>query len=123
MCIVAFPDPQSVTIAGTAISLPLISREGAQTEYKSADGATRLSVQHSGTKRFRRTARITTTKTSADPLVVSQNVRLSASVYVVLDVPVDGYTATEQTALVAGLTKWLTDTTNANTVRLVGGES
>lgn len=119
----AFPDPQSVTISGSAVSLPLISREGTSTEYRSGDGATRLTIQHTGTKRFRRTARITTTKISTDPLVVAQNVRLSASAYVVLDVPVDGYTSAEQTALVAALTKWLTDTTNANTVRLVGGES
>ncbi len=119
----AFPDPQSVTISGSAISLPLISREGATTEYRSADGATKLAVQHTGTKRFRRTARITTTKVSSDPLVVSQNVRLSASVYVVLDVPVDGYTAAEQTALLAALALWMTASTNANSVRLVGGES
>ncbi len=119
----AYPDPQSVTISGATTPLPNVSREGSTAEYRSADGAVKLSIQHTGTKRFRRTARITTTKITADPLVVSQNVRLSASVYVVLDVPVDGFTAAEQTALVAGLATWLTASTNANALRLVGGES
>jgi hypothetical protein len=45
------------------------------------------------------------------------------SVYVVVDVPPVGYTVAEAQAVVAGLTKWLTDTSGSNVAKLLGGEN
>lgn len=119
----SYPDPQSVTISGTASSLPRIGSGLTSGSFSTNDSGVVLSIAHQSAKRYRRTARLTTSKIVPDALQPSVNTPVSASVYIVLDVPKMGFSVTEQTALVAGLTKWLTDTTNANTTRLVGGES
>lgn len=119
----AYSDPQSVTIAGTAISLPRVGQGVSSGSFSSNDSSTILTISHQANKRYRRTVRITTNKVVPDALQPSVNTPVSASVYIVGDFPKMGFSVTEQVALVASLTKWLSDTTNANTTRLIGGES
>jgi hypothetical protein len=119
----SYADPQSVTIGGTTSSLPRISSGVNSGSFSKDDGTAVLSVSHSYGKRVRRTARVTTTKISADPLLTNVNVRLSASVYIVLDVPNQGFSIAEQKDLITGLTTWLTASTGANATKLVGGEN
>nr|QDH89484.1 MAG: hypothetical protein H4Bulk461134_000002 [Leviviridae sp.] len=118
----AYADPQSVTI-GTAQSL---ARTGSAIDagtFSKDDGTVQLTISHSRGKRIRRTARINYSKVAADPLITGTNLRLSSSVYVVIDVPVNGFTVAEQVQIITGLTTWLTASTNANATKLVGGES
>jgi hypothetical protein len=118
----AFSDPQSVTI-GSAISLPRTGQAIDSGVFSAADGTTVLNISHSRGKRVRRTARVRYDKIVADPIVTGTNLRISATAYIVLDVPVNGFTTAEQVQIITGLTTWLTASTNANATKLVGGES
>lgn len=118
----AFADPQSVTI-GSALSLPRTGQGVNTGSFTKDDGSAQLVVSHQYGKRVRRTARVNYSKIVADPLVTGTNLRLSSSVYIVLDVPVNGFTVAEQVQIITGLTTWLTASTNANATKLAGGES
>jgi len=118
----AYADPQSVTVNGSASALARTSFGSNSGAFTKDDGTVKLEVSHQYGKRTRRSARVTTSKIASDPLNATQNLRLSASVYIVVDVPVGGFTATEQKDLITSLTTWLTASTNANALKLVGGE-
>lgn len=118
----AFSDPQSVTI-GSAISLPRTGSGIDSGVFSAADSNTVLTVSHQRGKRVRRTARIRYDKVVADPIVTGTNLRVSAGVYIVLDVPSVGFTTAEQVQIITALTTWLTATSNANATKMVGGEA
>jgi len=120
----AFADPQSIKTGGTAANLPRTSSGVASGAFTSADGAVGLSIAHNvGNTRNRRTVRKTVSKVAADPLNSSRNIPVSASAYIVLDVPKVGFSATEQIDLLASLAEYLQASTNAAITKLVGGES
>jgi len=117
-----FADPQSVTI-GSALSLPRIGSGLNSGVFQTADGLAKMSVTHVNGKRNRHTARIDLAKVAADPLIAAQNLRYSASFYVVLDVPTVGFSVGEQISLITGLTGNMAATSNANWTKFIGGES
>jgi len=119
----AFADPQSVTIATVANPLPRISSGVNNGAFASADGTVKLSVSHTYGKRTRRMIRLDTSKIAADPFTVGQSNQVSMSVYLVVDVPKQGYTLTEQSNLVKALTDYLSASSNARTTQLLGGEN
>jgi len=120
----SFADPQSLTINSVANSLPRISSGVNTGSFATADGTVKLSVSHSYGKRTRRTIRVDHSKISADPLIGSQNIKSSMSVYIVADVPANGsYSITEQKQIVDALTAFLTATSGARTTQLLGGEN
>lgn len=119
----AFSDPQSITINAVANSLPRVSSGTNSSVYQKDDGTIKLTASHQYGKRSRRTLRIDHSKIAADPLISAQNIKHSMSVYVVLDVPVTGYTVTEQKQIVDALTGYLTATAGANATKLIGGEN
>ena len=117
----ALADPQSITIGGTATSLPRTDGPNPGI-FMSADGTTTMRVIPVNGKRHRRTVRVDFTKIAADPLT-AVNKRVSGSVYVVVDFPVDGFTQTELVDQVKALSDWLTASTNANTIKVLNSES
>lgn len=119
----AFADPQSVTIATVANPLPRTASGPNTGAFTKDDGTVKLSVSHSYGKRTRRTARLDHSKIAPDPLIASTNIKFSMSAYIVVDVPVTGYTIAEQKQIIDGLTKWLTDTSGSNATKLLGGEN
>jgi hypothetical protein len=119
----AFADPQSVTISGTATSLPRISSGTNGGQFSTADQATKLSVSHTYGKRNRHLVRLDNTKTAADPLLAGVNVQASMSAYLVVDVPKSGFTQADQKAIVDALTAYLTASTGARVTQLLGGEN
>ena len=118
----AFADPQSVTIGGTASSLPRTGQGLSSGTFTKDDRSIVLTVSNQTGKRRRTTARIDTTKIAADPLMASINVRLSSSVYVVVDAPLQGFTNQELADQLVGLATWLTASTSANAKKMLGGE-
>lgn len=118
----AFSDPQSITI-GSAQSLPRTGQGLDTGTFTKSDGLVALKITHQKGRRNRRTVAITHAKTVADPIVTGTNLRVSASLYLTLDVPPTGYTAAEQLEIITGLATWLTASTNANATKFVGGES
>jgi len=119
----AFSDPQSVTISGTAISLPRTSVGKNESAYSSSDGLVTLSASHAYGRRTRRVLRLDHAKLTADPFIPAQNTKVSMSNYIVFDVPVAGYTNTEALAVYAGFKAAFTATSDALITKLLGGES
>lgn len=118
-----FADPQSITI-GSALTLPRTGTGVGTGRFQKDDGTVLMSITHQALKsRNRRTMRVDHSKIAVDPLVAAQNLRYSGSVYLVTDFPVVGYTVAEQVQVVTGLFTNLTASTNANLIRLLGGES
>lgn len=116
-------DPQSVTINSVANSLPAVSRGVNTSSYQKDDGLVGLSISHQYGKRTRRTVRLNHSKIAADPLISSQNIKYSMSCYLVIDVPVTGYTVAEAKLIVDGLTAYLTASSGAKVTSVLGGES
>lgn len=120
--LMAFADPQTVTINAIDLTLPRTSTAEFRSSYTTNDGAVKLSVSHQFGKRRRRTIRIDHSKIAADPLLAT-NAEFSCSVYVVVDSPNSGYTAAEVKQVVDGLTDYLTDSSGARVTQLLGSES
>lgn len=119
----AFADPQSVTINAVANTLPRTGSGVSSGSFTKDDGSVKLSVSHAYGKRTRRTVRLDHTKIAADPLQPSTNTRYSMSTYIVVDVPVSGYTNAEIKQIVDGLTSYLTASSGARVTQVLGGES
>lgn len=119
----AFADPQSVTINAVAVALPRVSTSGTSSSYQNDNGLVRMTVAHSGTKRFRRTIRLDHSKVAPDPLISAQNIKYGMSAYLVVDVPPTGYTNAEQKQIVDALVAYLTATTGARVTQLLGSEN
>lgn len=119
----ALADPQSVTINTVARTLPRVSVDKSAATYQEAAGDLKMAVSSSYGKRTRRAVRIDFRKTAADPLFPAQNAPYTMSCTLVVDVPVTGFTVTEQKQIVDALTGWTTASTGANLTKFLGGES
>lgn len=113
-------DPQSVTINGSVVSLPLTSQGPTVKTYTSADGNTAMTTKQNITaKRFRREIRLSQTKIATDP-ISAVNAEAGASVYLVVDEPRNGvFSDTENGYLIEALKTWLS---SANYNKILGGE-
>lgn len=115
-----FADPQSVTVGGSAKSLPATARNQNSSVYTTDVGDYKLTVSHTYGRRNRFQIRVDTEKTAPDPLAVANNLVYSQSVYIVIDKPVNGYTNVEAKDLALALTAWAT---SANLLKVLGGET
>lgn len=119
----ALADPQSLTIGGSTLSHPRTGSGDGTGVFTVEDGSSVLRVATTRGKRVRTLVRLENSKLSADPLLPSANVPVSASVQLVIDRPIQGFTNAQVKDIVLGLTTWLTASTAANTVKIIGGES
>jgi len=119
----AYADPQSLTISGSAISLPRTGSAQNAGAFTSNDGLVSLSVSSIYGKRTRRTLRLSHSKVAADPLLAGQNIPVSMSTYIVTDTPLTGYTVAEAKAVVDAFVAYLTASTGARVSQLLGGEN
>jgi hypothetical protein len=123
-----FTDPQSITpTGGSAVSMPRTSSALNSGAFKSLDtgsGGDSLSISHSyGKGRARHTIRLTDTKLTTDPFLTGSSFIASMSASLTIDVPDTGYTPAQAAAICGGLYTLLSASTNAATVKLIGGES
>ncbi len=119
----AFADPQSITINAVANSLPRTSSGVNSGVFTKDDGNVKMSVQHQYGKRTRRTIRLDHSKIAADPLISAQSIKYSMSAYLVVDVPITGYTVAEAKQVIDGLVAYLAASTGARITQLLGGEN
>jgi hypothetical protein len=119
----AFTDPQTITISGTAIPLPRVSTGDGSSKYMSADGLVSLNASHAYGRRTRRVLRLDHSKLTSDPFIPTQNTKVSMSNYIVFDVPPAGYTNADIIAVYNGFKAVYTATTDALIAKLIGGES
>lgn len=120
----ALSDPQSITIGTTpgTVSCPRTPAGANQGTFNDAGGTVYIRVAHNLSKRTRRTARVDLNKIAPDP-ITAVNQKMSASAYIVIDCPPSGFTVTELKDLVKGLTGWLTASSDANLLKVLGGEA
>lgn len=62
-------------------------------------------------------------KIAPDPLISATNIEYAMSAYLVMDVPVTGFTVAEAVAVAKALITNLTASTDANLTKIAGGES
>lgn len=89
----ALADPQVLPATPTPINLDRITV--ALGEFANADTTYSLQVQHSRNSRARHVVKLTQRKISADPLLPTTNREYTQSVHVVIDHPLQGFSATE----------------------------
>jgi hypothetical protein len=118
----AFADPQTVTINAVAQTLPRVGSAAGAGAFQKDDGTVKLSMAHTYAKRTRRTVRLDHSKIAADPLISAQSIKYSMSAYLVIDMPITGYTVAEAKQIVDGLTAYLTASSGARVTQLLGGE-
>jgi hypothetical protein len=121
--LIMLTDPQSITISGSANSLPRISSGVNSGKFQKDDTTVALDVSHSYGKRTRRLVKLTHTKIAPDPLISAVNIRHSMSIGIVFDTPVTGYTVAEAKAVADGLFAALTASSGALTTKVLGGEN
>ncbi len=120
----AFSDPQTITINAVANALPRVAPGKNSGTFQKDDGRIALGISHTvGKSRTRRSVRIDHSKVAPDPLIAAQNILFSMSAYLVVDVPVTGYTIAEQKQIVDALAAWLSASSGGNTTKLLGGEN
>lgn len=119
----AFADPQSITVATVAKTLPRVSADANSSTYRSSDAAQTLTVSHTYGRRNRSTMRLMFAKTAADPLVTGTNVRYSTSVNLTIDREPTGWTTQELVDQLVALADYLKASTNAAATKFVGGEN
>nr|UJQ85318.1 MAG: hypothetical protein 2 [Leviviridae sp.] len=119
----ALTDPQSVTISGTAVSLPRISVGENSARYRSADGSVDMEISHTYGRRETHRIRLHHNKVSADPMSPSLNRPFDESVTLVINRPDVGYSAAETKALADSLLAALSASSGALITKLLGGES
>lgn len=123
----ALTDPQSVTISGTPSTLPRTDVGEDRSEYTSADGLITMTFSHQYDtgkgKRTRRQARIDVRKIAPDWAKPAENVEVTMSYYIVVDLPKAGFTNVEAKAVVDGFNTTLQASSGALITKLLGGES
>jgi hypothetical protein len=120
----AYNDPQSITVDGTAYSLPRVLTGTTVGRFVSADALRELTVDPRGTaKRRRNVGRFYTKRTVVDPLGSGLSTQVQSMVSITIDRPTSGVTDAEIEKDLLGLIAWLTASTNANLKKLVAGEN
>lgn len=123
----AFADPQSVTISGSAVSLPNVERAGRRALYTSSDQTVSMTLSHvpqksKGREKTRTLAQLTKSKIVTDP-ISTDNVTEDLKISFILERPNYGFSEAEILALSNALCTWLTANSSANVSKLAGQES
>lgn len=114
----ALADPQTVTVSGNAKTL---NRTGAAMgSFTTADGEFSLNIKHDSSRRSRHVVQLRRNVIVSDPLVPAQNVPLSYSAHLTIDLPKQGVVAADVVALANALIAWAV---SATVTKVVGGES
>lgn len=116
-------DPQSITVNSVAKLMPCTSRGEYTSIYKMADDEFGMRVSHSFPKgRERHMVRVDQTKMATDPFTSVQFLA-SLGVYLVIDQPKTGFSDAEIVYVVNALCAWLTASSSAATLKVLGNES
>lgn len=118
-----FSDPQSVTYATVAKSLPAIGRGTDSSEYKfvDTDGTVYdLTLSHQFAKRSRVVARLRRDCLVDNPLITDQSIPASMTATLTIDFPNSGLLPVDAQALAKALVAWSSD---ANLLKLANGET
>lgn len=116
-----FADPQSITVATVAKTLPAVSRGTDSSVYKMDTGEYTLTISKARTGSRKRFAiRVDTRKIAPDPLASSNNVEYSATCILSMNMPFVGYTNAEIKDVALALAAWAS---SANLLKVLGEET
>lgn len=119
----AFADPQSVTIATVAQSLPRVGSNDTHSIYRKDDSTVKLTIEHRpGKTRTQSRIRLDFTKIAADPLMAGVNREVGTTWQLLNDRPNVGLTAAEIKDVGMALVAYANASTGANLTKLLGGE-
>lgn len=118
-----YTDPQTLTINAIANTLPRTSSGVNNGIFTKDDATVKLSASHQYGKRTRRQARVDFAKIAPNPLISSTNILYTMSSYLVVDLPLTGFTVAEAKLPIDGFLTWLSASSGANLTKLLGGES
>lgn len=122
----ALTDPQKFKeVAAVEVTAPRVSSGDFKSIYETSDGLNKLtlSTTETGSNRKRHLVRIDVSKLTTNIYEEAKKQEVSASVYLVIDRPVAGYSVAEMKKLVEGLVGLLSATSYAVTEKVLGGES
>jgi hypothetical protein len=122
----ALTDPQKFKeVAGTEVTAPRVSSGDMNSEYATSDGLNvlKISTLETSDNRKRHLVRIDVSKLATNVYEESKKQSVSASVYLVIDRPVNGYTVSEMKKLVEGLVGLLSASSYSLTEKVLGSES
>lgn len=119
----ALEDPQSVTTTATHV-LPRIYKAQGVGTFVSPNSDLSLEVRPGVTQagRNRKVVALSDSKVFTDPATALPG-RVSASVTLVIDTPMAGFTDEDTEKLTLGVLTWLTASTNKNLKKVVAGEN
>lgn len=118
-----FADPQSITYATVAKTLPTIGRDDNASRYRLNDSGTvyDLTLSHQFKPvRTRTVARLQRDAIVANPMNSAQNMGASMTATLTMDFPVSGLTPADAQTLATALVAWATP---ANLLKLASGET
>jgi len=121
----ALSDPQILTFPSGDVSFPRTG-VGASSSTYSVEFDTqnsRLTIGQTRGKRVRTQVRLDSNAIVADPLITGVSTQKSASVYLVVDRPLNGFDLTVLKDSVVALCNYLSDDSAALTTRILAGES
>lgn len=115
-------DPQTITIDGTANTLPRVLTGTKEGKFQNL--STSISVETTAkNSRIRTVARLAQQKVTADPLVATTNIMVNDSIALTINRPSIGYSDSDVEKQVAGFIAWLTASSNANLKKIIAGEN
>lgn len=118
-----FADPQELDWDSATYTLPRIGADLNAGAFKGADAKFELNMSHAYGKRTRRVVRLDYKILAADVMDSSLNVPYSMAVYTVADVPNVGISLLAQKDVVNSYLEWMTNTSNANAMKWLEGQS
>lgn len=134
-----FSDPQALAFADNRIiasagnlNLPAISRADRTSKYELEPNVSSVvqtldfTISHQVAKRKRSVARLDISGIAGNSMTGTGNIPTSASVYLVVDRPLnnmDDFDDLGYQDLITALVTWLSSNSYANTVKFLGGES
>lgn len=115
-------DPQTVTYATVAKSLPKIDSDNGSSTYRLNDAGTiySLIVSHAFKRRNRCVARLTRESFVSDPLIPANSIAAGMTATLTLDFPTAGLLPVDAQSLANALTGWLT---SATALKMINGET
>lgn len=116
-----FADPQSVTISGSAKTLPRTGATLTEGAFATPDSGYVLSVSHRNGRRRSSVIKLRQDTLVPNPLISGQNISQSVSVHLVVNYPA-GFDVTAMKALCDGFTAYLSAGSGAQLSKLLGRE-
>jgi len=121
-----FADPYEITVDAVDYDLNRVGSgdSGARYRFSGDDVTFEMSISHAENKsRVRHLVKLQQAKTDADLYTPAVNTIYTMSAHLVVDVPIVGFTPSEQLEVVGALGRIITGSSYAGTIKLLNGES